>query len=84
MDINDFLGISVVGALLSLTIEGLTNKLGTERWATKVITLVLAVFIGGVYVWLRSTPWFPTVITVLGVASIVYGFFLNTKKPTSV
>ena len=82
MDINDFLAIAVVGALLSLVIEGITNKFGTERWATKVITLTLAIVVGGGYIWIRSTPWFQTVVTVLGTASIVYGFFLNKKPDT--
>lgn len=80
MDINDFLAISVVGALLSLVIEWLTNVWGTERWATKMVTLLFAIVVGGFYIWARNTAWFPTMITVLGAASIVYGFFLN-KKP---
>jgi len=78
MDIQEFLGISVVGALLSLTIEYVTSRISNPH-LTKLITLVLAVITASAYVWVRSTPYFQTVIVVLGTASIVYGFFLNKK-----
>lgn len=79
MDINEFLGIAVVGALLSLVIEVVTLKISNPL-VTKFITLVLAVAVAGAYVWVQSTPYFQTVVVVLGTASIVYGFFLNKKK----
>lgn len=79
MDINEFLGIAVVGALLSLFIEVITAKISNPS-VTKFVTLMLAIVVAGAYVWVRSTPYFPTVVVVLGTASIVYGFFLNKKK----
>lgn len=79
MDIQEFLGIAVVGALLSLAIEVLTLK-SKNPTVTKFITLVLAIAVAGAYVWVRSTPYFQTVVVVLGTASIVYGFFLNKKS----
>ena len=78
MDINEFLGIAVVGALLSLFIEVVTLKVKNPT-VSKFITLLLAILVAGAYVWVRSTPYFPTIIVVLGTASIVYGFFLNKK-----
>ncbi len=78
MDIQEFLGISVVGALLSLSIELVTKKVSNPL-VSKFITLFLAIIVAGAYVWVRSTPYFQTVVVVLGVASIVYGFFLNKK-----
>ena len=79
MDINEFLGIAVVGAILSLVIEVVTMKISNPL-VTKFVTLVLAVVVAGAYVWVRGTMYFQTVIVVLGTASIVYGFFLNKKK----
>lgn len=79
MDINEFLGIAVVGALLSLVIEFVTMKVSNPM-VTKFVTIVLAIAVAGAYVWVRSTPYFQTVVLVLGTASIVYGFFLNKKK----
>lgn len=78
MDIQEFLGIAVVGALLSLVIEVITKKVNNPT-VSKAITLVLSIIVAGAYVWVRSTPYFQTVIVVLGTASIVYGFFLNKK-----
>lgn len=79
MDIQEFLAISVVGALLSLTIEWIMKEVSNPL-LSKVVTLVLAIITAGLYVWVRSTPYFETVILVLGTASTVYGLFLNKKK----
>lgn len=84
MEINDFLAISVVGVFLSLVIELVKKKFETQSWATKMITVVLSVVIAGGYIWIRSTPWFETVLTVLGAASIVYAFFLKSKPEESI
>lgn len=78
MDIQEFLGIAVVGGILSLIIEVVTSKVSNPN-VTKAVTLGLAIVVAGMYVWVRSTPYFETVIVVLGTASIVYGFFLNKK-----
>jgi hypothetical protein len=78
MDINEFLGISIIGVLLSLSIEMLTSHVSNPLM-TKFVTAILAILVAGAYVWVRSTPYFQTVILVLGVASTVYGFFLNRK-----
>lgn len=77
MQIQDFIAISVVGAGLSLAIQSLKVKFGATGWWTKTLTLVLAILVGGLYIWLRSTPYFETVMTVLGAASVVYAFFLK-------
>ncbi len=78
MDIQEFVGIGIVGALLSLIIEAVTLKISNPS-VTKLVTLSLAVVTAAAYVWVRSTPYFETVIVVLGTASTVYGFFLNKK-----
>jgi DMSO reductase anchor subunit len=78
MDIQNFLAIAVVGVFLSLIIELVTKKISNPS-LTKLITLVLAIVVAGVFVWVKNTPYFQTVIVVLGTASTVYGFFLNKK-----
>ena len=77
MEINDFLSITIVGAALSLAIESLKAKWGAKGWATKTVTILLSILIAGLYVWLRQTSYWQTIITVLGAASIVYAFFLK-------
>lgn len=72
------MGIAVVGAILSIALELIKGE-SKNPLVTKALTLVLAILTAGGYVWVRSTPYFETLITVLGTASIVYGFFLNKK-----
>lgn len=78
MDIQEFLAIAVVGAIMSLTIE-LVLKNVSNPLVSKLVTAFLAIIVAGLYVWIRSTPYWETVILVLGTASTVYGFFLNKK-----
>lgn len=75
--INDFLGIAVVGAGLSLVIDAIKVKLGTTSGATKALTLVLAVIVGALYTFLQSTPYWQSILGVLAAASTVYAFFLK-------
>lgn len=77
MELNDFLSIGVVGAGLSLAIDWLKERFETKGWATKTVTLLFAILIGGLYVWLRQTSYLQTVLTVLGAASVIYAFFLK-------
>jgi len=78
MDINQFLAIGVVGAFLSLMIEFFMKEISNPL-LSKMVVLVSAIVVGAVYVLLHNTPYFQTVMTILGSASIVYGFFLNKK-----
>jgi len=77
MDITEFLAIGVVGAMLSVALEVITNKFGTNKTTSKLITLGLALFVGGLYVWVRSTEYWQTALLVLGAASTVYAFFIK-------
>lgn len=79
MDIQEFLAIAVVGAIMSVVIELMLSKVSNPL-VSKLVTAVVAIIVAGAYVWVRSTPYFETVILVLGTASTVYGFFLNKKK----
>ena len=74
---EDFLGIAVVGEGLSLVIEVIKKQFGTDSTQTKLLTLALAVVVGGAYVLLRDTPEFPTILMVLASASTVYAYFLK-------
>lgn len=77
MQIADFVGITIIGAILSIVVQIIKTQFGTESNTTKLLTLGLALIIGGGYVWLRSTSYFETVIIVLGSASAVYAFLLK-------
>lgn len=77
MEINDFLGIAIVGSALSFLIQYIKGKLGTKSLATKGITIGLAIILGAGYVFLRDTQWWTTIIGVLVAASTFYAFFLK-------
>jgi hypothetical protein len=77
MDVNEILGIAVVGALLSVVIQHLKNVFGTDSTETKLLTVALSVAVGGAYFLLRQTVWWATIVGVLGAASTVYAFVLK-------
>lgn len=77
MEINDFIGIAIVGAALSVVIQGIKNRFGTESGETKALTIFLALIVGAAYVAIRSTSYFETIILVLSSASAVYAFLMR-------
>lgn len=77
MDINAFLGIAIVGAALSLVIEWVTNKLGTNSAGSKAVSIALSVVVGGAYWYLSGTAIWQSVLGVLAAASTVYAIFIN-------
>lgn len=72
MDISQFIAITVVGGFLTAVIDIIKSQWGTSSNQTKLVTLALSVVVGTVYVWLQSTPYFQTVVLILGAASTVY------------
>lgn len=77
MEIGDFLAIMVVGAILSVVIEMIKGRFGQGSNATKLLTIALALVVGGGYVWLRSTPYFETAVLILTSASAVYALLIK-------
>lgn len=83
MEVQNFLSIAAVGVALSLIVEMIKAKFGMVSAITKLLTLILATIFAGAYVFLRQTPYFETVITVLGTASIVYGFLFKSSNTST-
>ncbi len=77
MDINEFLGIAIVGAILSLIVKLIKEKFGTSGNATKLLTILLAIIVGGAYYFLVKTTWWETIIGILVAATTVYSFILK-------
>ena len=80
IDIQGLLNIAVVGAILSVVIESLGQVFATRPQITKILTLVLCLVVGSLFVWLKGTPYFATVMLVLASASTVYAFVFNKKQ----
>lgn len=75
--INDFLGITIVGSALSVVIEFIKATFGTQGNKTKLLTILLAIIVGGAYVLLAGTPIWTTILGVLAAASTVYALLLK-------
>lgn len=79
IDIQALLNIAVVGAVLSVIIEAIGQFFATSPAVTKAVTVGLCIAVGSAYVWLQSTPYLATVLTVLAASSTVYAFVFNRK-----
>lgn len=77
MEINDFLGIAIVGAALSVLIEFITNKFDTTAAGGKAVAIVASVIVGGIYWALADTAIWESILGVLAAASTVYAIFIN-------
>ena len=77
MNINDFLSIAIIGAVLSIVIQFIKNKFGMNANMIKLMTILLAVFVGIVYYFLSQTIWWQTILGVLAAASTVYALLLK-------
>lgn len=77
MDVVDFSSILVVGVFLSFLVQAIKAKFGTTGIKTKLVTLGLAVLVGGLFVFIKMTPFFETIVTVLMTSSTVYALFIK-------
>lgn len=75
MEIQEMFNLLIVSAGLSYLLELLTSNLD-EKWS-KITTIVMSIIVAGLFVWVRNTEFFPTVLTVLGFASAVYAFLIK-------
>ena len=80
MDIQDFLGIGIVGVLASVLIEAITKYAGTKPLAAKLLSVGVALVFGTAYFFVRQTVWFPTVLGILAISSTVYALFFNKNR----
>jgi hypothetical protein len=80
MEISDFVSIAIVGTALSVFIEIIQSKFGTTSSTTKGITIALSVLVGTLFVLLKDTNVWQTIIGVLASASTVYAMFFSGKS----
>lgn len=72
--IEDFIGISIVGIVLSIAFNYFkaTSGIKSKLWAVG-----LSIVVGAIYVLLRDTVWWTTMLGILASASTVYALFLR-------
>lgn len=77
IEIQDLLGVGVVGVLLSTLIDSIKTRFGTTSNYTKILTVALAVIIGTLYYFFRGTPYWATLVAILAISQTIYAFFLR-------
>lgn len=76
MEISAFLGIGIVGAVLSLVVEYIKAK-SVDQLNLRTLVIALSLVVGSVYWFLADTVYYETVLGVLASASTVYALFFN-------
>lgn len=83
ISISELLQIGIVGAGLSLALELIQRLTKTNGIWMKALTLLLALLVGTGYVYLRNSPYWTTIIVILGAASIVYAILIPKSGASS-
>lgn len=80
MELSAFLEISIVGALLSLVIEYITNKANTNPLGGKTLAILLSIVVGAAYWFLSGTAIWQSILGILAAASTVYAIVFSGSK----
>jgi len=78
MNPSEFLGITIIGIGASVVVEFIKKTFGTSSNKTKLILVIIAIITGAGYYFLQlHQDLLQIVITILGIASTVYAFFIK-------
>ena len=75
--IQTLIGSALVGTVVSVLGEFIKNKLGLNSNKAKVFILVVSVTLAGAVFFLKNTPYWIPLLTILGSASSVYNFVIK-------
>lgn len=70
----------LIGAIVSVIVEGAKKLFGTSRIGTLVFFLSLSFFAGATYVFVQNTEYLETFIKIAGTAALIYGVIINTYQ----
>lgn len=78
MNIGDFSGIIILGVGASILVQFIKNTFGTESNKTKAVLVGLSILLGSLYYVIQlNENLLQIIITILGIASAVYSFFIK-------
>ena len=77
METLDFGSLVLVGAVVSLFVQFVKTYLETSKFWTLAAVLVFSLVSGGLYVVLRETSYFETVVQIVLAAGAVYAFVIK-------
>lgn len=74
MDITSYI---VIGAIVSLIVQVIKNKYGTNSTGTLVAVTAVSLVAGTAYYFIKDTAYLQTVLSILGFAGAVYTYILR-------
>lgn len=74
MDITSYI---VIGAVVSLIVQVIKNKYGTNTTGTLVSVMGISLVAGTAYYFIKDTAYFQTVLSILGFAGAIYTYILR-------
>lgn len=74
MDIASFI---VIGAVVSVIVQFLKNRFGTESAITLTIVMALSVVSGAIYYFLKETTLWQPILQILAFAGAIYTYILK-------
>lgn len=73
----DIISLTVVGAIVSVIVQFLKNKYGTNTFGTLTAVIVISIVAGVGYYFIKETAFLPAVIQILAFAGAVYTYILQ-------
>lgn len=73
----DILSFTVVGAIVSVIVQFLKNKYGTNTQGTLTAVIVISIIAGVGYYFIKQTSFLPAVIQILAFAGAIYTYILK-------
>jgi len=73
----DILSFTVVGAIVSVIVQFLKNKYGTNTQGTLTAVIVISIVAGVGYYFIKQSPFLPAVIQILAFAGAIYTYILK-------
>jgi membrane associated rhomboid family serine protease len=73
----DFTAYIVIGAVVSVIVQFLKNKYGTENYITIIIVAGISVVAGSLYFFLKDTNYWQGIVSILGFAGAIYTYILK-------
>ena len=77
MEIQQFFGLAIVGALNSEFLEFVTAKYGKK--GSIIATLVMSVIVGSAFTLFSDFTWFTSILAILTASSTYYALFVKVR-----
>ena len=73
----DILSFTVVGAIVSVIVQFLKNKYGTNTQGTLTAVILISIAAGAGYYFIKQTSFLPVVIQILAFSGAIYTYILK-------